>query len=295
MLFLIADAFDASLPERLRAFGEVTDDPSRLGEAHVVLIRSKTKMTRELIDRAPNLKLIIRGGVGLDNVDKAYAAQKGILVRNTPNASSIAVAELAFCLMLAVPNRLVEAHQSLREGRWEKKTLKRTELFGKTLCLLGAGHIATEVGRRARAFGMRVLAYDPYVKTHEVAELVPDLATGLAAADYVSMHLPLTPETTGLLNKSTFALMKRGVVLVNAARAKCIVQDDLKEALDSGQVGFYATDVWPTDPPEPGYFVLTHPNVLMTPHLGASSRENLGRICEETIQLLTHLKKEGKL
>ena len=295
MLFLIADAFDASLPGRLAAFGEVTDDMARLKDAHVVLIRSKTKMTRELIDQAPNLKLIIRGGVGLDNVDKKYAAEKNVLVRNTPKASSIAVAELAFALMIAAPNRLVEAHQSMREGRWEKKNIKRTELFGKTLCLLGAGNIATEVAKRAKAFGMTVLAYDPFVKTHEYAELVPNIEQGLRAADYVSLHMPLTPDTQGMLNKDTFALMKKGVVIVNTGRANCIARADLKEALDSGHVACYATDVWPTDPPEADYFVMAHPNVIMTPHIGASSKENLGRIGDETVELLTTLTKEGKL
>jgi D-3-phosphoglycerate dehydrogenase len=295
MLFLIADAFDASLPERLAAFGEVTDDMARLAEAHVVLIRSKTKMTSELIDKAPNLKLIIRGGVGLDNVDKEHAATKDILVRNTPKASAIAVAELAFALMLAVPNRLVEAHQSMREGRWEKKALKRTELFGKTLCLLGAGNIATEVAKRAKAFGMRVLAYDPFVKTHEHAELVSIVVDGLKDADYVSLHMPLTPNTQGMLNKDTFAAMKRGVVIINTGRANCVARADLKDALDSGLVACYATDVWPTDPPEADYFVTSHPNVLMTPHIGASSAENLGRICDEVVELLTTLTQEGAL
>jgi D-3-phosphoglycerate dehydrogenase len=295
MLFLIADAFDASLPERLAAFGEVTEDLARLAEAHVVLIRSKTKMTRELIEKAPHLKLIIRGGVGLDNVDKAFAAEKGILVRNTPKASAIAVAELAFCLMLAVPNRLVEAHQSMKEGRWEKKSLKRTELYGKTLCLLGLGNIATEVAKRARAFGMKVVAYDPFVKESEWAELQSSIEHALRPADYVSLHTPLNPDTLGLLHSNTFALMKDGVVIINTGRANCVARADLMTALESGKVACYATDVWPTDPPTPDYPVLKHPNVLMTPHIGANSKENLLRIGDEVVALLTSLKEEGKL
>lgn len=295
MLFLIADAFDASLPGRLAAFGEVTEDMARLKDAHVVLIRSKTKMTRELIDQAPNLKLIIRGGVGLDNVDKKYAAEKNVLVRNTPKASSIAVAELAFAMMIAVPNRLVEANQSMKEGRWEKKTIKRTELFGKTLCLVGLGNIATEVARRAKAFGMKVVGYDPFLKTHEVAELKGSLAEAVAAAHYVSLHTPLTPDTEGMFNAAIFDGMKQGVVIINTGRAKVLATDALMAALDSGKVACYATDVWPSDPPPPDYPVLKHPNTLMAPHIGASSKENLLRIGDETIELLTNLKKEGKL
>ena len=154
MKILISDAFDPSLPERLTAFGEVTDDKSQLPEADIVLVRSKTKCTKEYIDGAPKLKLIIRGGVGLDNVDLEYAQSKGIEVRNTPEASSVAVAELTFALMLAVPNRIVEAHTSMAESKWLKKELKRTELMGKTLGLIGVGRIGTVVANRARAFGM---------------------------------------------------------------------------------------------------------------------------------------------
>jgi len=295
MLFLIADAFDASLPGRLAAFGEVTEDMARLKDAHVVLIRSKTKMTKELIDQAPNLKLIIRGGVGLDNVDKKVAAEKNVLVRNTPKASAIAVAELAFALMIAVPNRLVEAHTSMKDGRWEKKTIKRTELFGKTLCLVGLGNIATEVARRAKAFGMKVVGYDPFVKAHEVAELKPTLAEAVTGAHYVSLHTPLTPDTEGMFNAAIFDVMKPGVVLINTGRAKVVATDALMAALDSGKVACYATDVWPSDPPPPDYPVLKHANTLMAPHIGASSKENLLRIGDETIELLTNLKKEGKL
>lgn len=145
MLILISDAFAPDLPDKLARFGEVTDDKSRLPEVDVVLVRSKTKCTKEYIDEAKNLKLIIRGGVGLDNVDREYAKEKGIIVHNTPKASSIAVAELAFALMIAVPNKIVPGHVSMSQGHWIKKELKRTELYGKTLGLIGVGLIGTEV------------------------------------------------------------------------------------------------------------------------------------------------------
>ena len=159
MLILISDAFDASLESKLQAFGEVTTDKARVPEANVILVRAKTICNKEYIDTAKNCKLIIRGGVGIDNIDKAYAESKGIIVRNTPKASSIAVAELTFALMLDVPNRIEEYDLGMKSGQWLKK-LKRTELYGKTLGLLGIGNIATKVAERAKAFGMNVVAYD---------------------------------------------------------------------------------------------------------------------------------------
>ncbi len=285
MKILISDAFDPSLPARLQRFGEVTEDKDRLPEVDVVLVRSKTKCTKEYIDSAPNLKLIIRGGVGLDNIDVEYARSKGIRVYNTASASAIAVAEMAMALMLAVPTRLIEAHNSMREGRWAKKELKRTELHGKVLGLVGAGNIGTEVGRRAAAFGMEVIAYDPLLKNHEFIELVP-LTELFRRADYISLHVPLTGETRGMINRETIGAMKDGVVIVNTARGQCVVEEDLAKALESGKVRAYATDVWYSDPPDPSSPILSAPNVIMTPHIGASSRENMLRIGEVVVKLL---------
>lgn len=290
MKILIADAFDASLPGRLAAFGEVTDDMGRLGEAEVLLIRSKTKVTPEILEKAPNLKLVIRGGVGLDNVDKAACKARGVEVMNTPKASSVAVAELAMALMLAIPNRLIEAHNGMKEGKFLKKELKRTELYQKTLGLLGIGLIGTEVAKRAAAFGMTVIAHDPFVKEHPVAKLV-GLDELFAKSDYISLHMPLTDETRGMLNAAAFAKMKKGVILVNTGRGKCMVEEDLAGALKSGQVAAYGTDVWTSDPPPPECPLLTAPNVLMAPHIGASSKENLLRIGDIVIEILSARKK----
>jgi len=283
MLILISDAFDASLPDQLKQFGEVTDDKSRVSEAEVVLIRSKTKCTREYIDAAPKLKLIIRGGVGLDNVDQAYAKQKGITVANTPQASSVAVAELAMALMLAAPNHVIRGHNGLAQGQWLKKELKRTELMGKTLGLLGIGRIGSEVATRARAFGMTVVAHDPFVQSHAVAQIKP-LDEVLAQSDYLSLHMPLTDETRGMINDATIARMKKGVIIVNTGRGKCIDEKAMVKALEQGQVGCYATDVWPSDPPPDDCPMLKAPNVIMTPHIGASSKENLLRIGEIVVR-----------
>ena len=187
MHIVIADAFDPSLSERLQAFGTVSEGLDRLSEANVLLIRSKTKCTAEFLEDAPELKLIIRGGVGLDNVDRVVAKEKGITVHNTPKASSIAVAELAFALMISVPNHIVRGHNSMAEGEWIKKQLKRTELFGKTLGLVGIGNIATEVTKRGAAFGMTVKAYDKYVSQSDHAEMVGSLEELVDGADYVSV------------------------------------------------------------------------------------------------------------
>ncbi len=296
MLIYIADAFDAGLPQKLAKFGEVTDDPARLADADVVLIRSKTKATKEYIDSASKMKLIVRGGVGIDNIDSAYAATKGIMVRNTPKASAIAVAEQAFALMIAVPNHLITAHNAMAlEGKFLKKELKRTELYGKTLCLIGMGNIAVEVAKRAAAFGMKVKAYRKSGQPSEFAEVKSTLQEALAGADYISLHTPLTDETRGMINKSTIAMMKDGVVIVNTGRGKCVVPEDLVEALTSGKVRAYATDVWPSDPPPPDYPLLKAPNVIMAPHLGASTKENLLRIGLEVEAMLKELVEGGKL
>jgi len=286
MLILICDAFDPSLPDRLGSFGEVTDDLTRLSEADAVLIRSKTKCTRAFIDEAVNLKLIIRGGVGLDNVDRAYADERGIEVRNTPKASSIAVAEMAFALMLAVASRVTEAHDSMAAGRWDKKQLKRTELAGKTLCLIGMGNIAGEVAKRASAFEMKVVAYRQSGKQSELAEVKSSLAQAVADADYVSLHTPLTDQTRGMIDAKLIAGMKDGAVLVNTGRGAAIVEADVASALQSGKLRAYATDVWPSDPPPADCPILKAPNVVMAPHLGASTKENLLRIGEEAHQIV---------
>jgi D-3-phosphoglycerate dehydrogenase len=285
MKILISDAFDPSLPERLKAFGEVTDDKGTLAEANVVLIRSKTKCTREYLDSAPNLKIIIRGGVGLDNVDLEYAKQKGIQVFNTPAASSVAVAELAMAHLVAIPNRLIEGHMTMKAGQWAKKELKRTELFKKTLGLIGIGRIGTEVARRAAAFGMRVIAHDKYVERSEACELVT-LDALLAEADFISLHTPLTDETRGMIDAAMIAKMKPGVIIINTGRGKVINEPDLAAALASGHVRAYGTDVWESDPPPESSPLLSAQNVFMTPHIGASSKENLLRIGDIIVSLL---------
>jgi D-3-phosphoglycerate dehydrogenase len=278
MKILLSDAFDPSLPERLARFGEVTDNKDEVAECEIVLIRSKTKVTREYLDKARSLKYVIRGGVGLDNVDLETCRERGIKVDNTAEASSVAVAELAMALMLAVPNHVVAAHTSMSEGKWLKKQLKRTELYGKTLGLLGLGRIGREVAKRAASFRMQVMAYDLLYSLSDFAFMVSSADELYKQSDYLSIHLPLTPSTERAINAETIAKMKDGVIIVNTSRGKIVDAESMAEALKAGKVACYATDVWPSDPPPSDDPLLSAPNVLMTPHIGASSRENLLRI-----------------
>lgn len=289
MHILIADAFDAKLPERLAAFGTVSSDMATLPTAEVILVRSKTQVNADLLAKAPALKLVIRGGVGMDNVDKKLCAEKGIKAVNTPRASSVAVAEMAMAFMVAIPARLIEAHVSMTEGKFLKSELKRTELFKKTLGLIGAGAIASEVAKRAAAFGMEVIAFDPFLKEHPIAKLV-GLEELVAKADVISLHTPLTDETRGMVNAALIAKMKDGVLIINTGRGKCVVEADLVAALATGKVKAYGTDVWPSDPPPADCPLLSAPNVFMAPHIGASSKENLGRIGDEVVLILQEFK-----
>lgn len=295
MKILVSDAFDEGLPAKLARFGEVFADKDRLAEADVVLVRSKTKCTKDYIDSATNLKLIIRGGVGIDNIDSAYAKEKGVAVHNTASASSIAVAEIAMALLCAIPANLIPGHNSMCGKAWEKKQLKRTELYKKTLGFLGIGRIATETAKRAAAFGMEIIAYDKYVTESDYAEMVSfeDL---LARCDFISMHLPLTEETDCMINTDSIARMKDGVIIVNTGRGKCVNEADMAAALESGKVRAYGTDVWYSDPPNwEDCPLIGAPNAYFTPHIGASTKENLLRIGDVIEEIIGQYVSEGKL
>ncbi|HIV98922.1 MAG TPA: hydroxyacid dehydrogenase [Candidatus Ornithospirochaeta avicola] len=285
MLILISDAFDKSLPEKLSRFGEVTEDKERLSEADVVLIRSKTKADKAYLDSAKNLKLIIRGGVGMDNIDIPYAKEKQIVATNTPHSSAIAVAELAFSLMLSVPNHIVFYDTTTKAGEWQKKT-KRTELYGKTLALMGMGNIAKEVAKRARAFGMNVVSYDKYVKESDLAEMKESAADAVRYADYISIHLPLTDETKEMFSKNLFDKMEKAPVIINTGRGKCVSDEDMAAALKEGKVSWYCADVYSAEPLDMASPLLSCENITLTPHVGANSNENLLRIGEEVIQTI---------
>ena len=282
MVILLADSFAPDLPARLEPFGEVVKDLGRVSEAEVIIVRSKTKVDKAMIDAAPKLRYVIRGGVGVDTIDVDHAKSKGVAVDNTPEASSLAVAELAFALMIALPNHIAEADASMKQGKWLKKELERTELGGKTLGLVGIGRIARELASRAKAFGMKVIAYDKYVQASDAADMT-SLDDLLARSDYVSLHTPLTDETRGMINAASIARMKKGACLINTCRGPVVNSEDVAAALRSGALGGYATDVYDKEPPE-GSPLLTAPHVILTPHLGASTEENLARLGDSIVE-----------
>jgi D-3-phosphoglycerate dehydrogenase len=289
MKILISDPFSKDLPEKLKVFGGVTEDKAEASNADIILVRSATKATKEYIDNAPNLKLIIRGGVGIDNIDVEHAKSKGIIVKNTPEASSIAVAELVMALMLAIQRNIVMAHNTTKNGEWIKKQLKGSELYGKTLGLLGIGRIAREVFKRATAFGMNVIACDPYVCYDQCTQV--ERSDLFADSDFISLHVPLTDDTRGIINKDTIAGMKDGVIIINTARGKLVNEADLAEALRTGKVKYAGLDVFESEPPV-GSPLLEPENVLLTPHLGAQTYENMDRITEQVIQIIGDFIKE---
>jgi D-3-phosphoglycerate dehydrogenase len=253
-----------------------------------IIVRSATKVTADVINAGTNLKVVGRAGVGLDNVDKKAADARGIKVVNTPSATSVTVAELALGHMLACARSIPQATQSLREGKWEKKTFKGTELFGKTLGLIGAGRIGTELGKRALAMGMKVQVYDPLIKECPVGNAC-DLPELLKTADYISLHVPKTDQTKHIINKESIAQMKKGVVIVNCARGGVVDEEALYEGLKSGQVGAAALDVFENEPIK-DFKLFSLPNVIGTPHVGAQTREGQERagigIAEEVRKVL---------
>ena len=291
MKILISDPFSKDLPDKLKEFGEVTDNKKEYTDADIILVRSATKATKEYIDQAKNLKMIIRGGVGIDNIDVEYARSKGIRVHNTPEASSIAVAELALAMMLAIQRNIVRAHNTTKNGEWIKKQLKGLELYKKTLGLIGIGLIGTEVAKRAQAFGMNVIAYRKSDKPSDYAKIV-NLDELLSQSDIISLHTPISEETKGMINKDTIAKMKDGVVLINTARGKLIVDEDLAEALKSGKVRYAGIDVYHVEPPKDSPLIDVD-NVLLIPHLGAQTYENMGRIGEIVIDLIRDFSKSS--
>jgi len=249
-----------------------------------IIVRSATKVTKEVIEAAKNLKVIGRAGIGLDNIDQDAAKSKGIKVLNTPRATSISVAELALGMMFAAARGIAQATYSTKTGKWEKKKFKGFELFGKKLGIIGIGRIGTEVAKRAKVLGMEVIAYDPNVKTSEYAALV-DLDTLLKQADYITLHIPKTKETEHILNKAAFDKMKDGVVVVNCARGGVVDEDALYDAMKSGKVRIAGIDVYEKEPAiENRLFELDQ--VILTPHIGAQTKEGQTRAGTQIAELV---------
>ena len=257
-----------------------------IGDYHAVIVRSATKVRKPAIDKAENLKVIARGGVGLDNIDVAYAQEKGIKVLNTPGASTVSVAELTMAHMLAAARFVGRGTAGMKQGQWEKKKLKGIELSGKTLGLIGAGRIAREVAKRAIAFGMTVMATDPYVT--EVSDVELTLTSKeevIANSDFLSLHVPLTDETKNIINKEAIATMKDGATIINCGRGGTVDEDACVEALKSGKLRAVGFDVFSTEPITGEEAILKEENVSFTPHIGASTKEGQARVGIEVAQV----------
>ena len=280
---LIADAVSPSALEVLRAepgwrviASSPTEFQAHLPDTHALLIRSGAQVTAEVLDKAPNLRVIGRAGVGIDNVDVDAATSRGVLVMNTPGGNAISVAEHTLALMLAAARSIPAASESTKAGKWEKKKFLGTELNGKTLGIVGLGNIGLLVARRARPFGMKLLAYDPFVNPEIARDQGVEMVTLdelYAASDYISLHLSLNENTRNLLSKAAFAKMKDGVRIINCARGELIDAAAIEEALVGGKVAAAGLDVFPEEPPRPGSPLLTDPRVIATPHIGGSTEE----------------------
>ena len=252
----------------------------RIGSFDGILIRSATKMTAELIEKADRLRVIGRAGVGVDNVDVPAATKRGIVVANAPESNVVTAAEHTMALLLALARNIPRAHASLIDGRWERSKLSGVELYEKTLGVIGFGRIGQLVAQRARGFGMRVLAFDPFVSAERYRELGAEKADApedvYAQADFITIHLPKTPETEGFLNDEAFAKMRDGVRVLNVARGGLIDEAALERALDSGKVAGAALDVFPSEPMTESP-LFGREDVVVTPHLGASTAEATDR------------------
>jgi D-3-phosphoglycerate dehydrogenase len=266
----------------------------RIGEFDGMLIRSATKLDAGLLAKAERLRVVGRAGVGVDNVDVEAATKRGIIVANAPQSNVITAAEHTVGMLLALARNIPQAHSALVDGAWDRSKYSGTELYEKTLGVIGFGRIGQLVAQRALSFGMRVIAFDLYVGEErfreagvERAETSDDL---YAAADFITIHLPVTPETENWLNADAFAKMKDGVRVINVARGKLLVDDDLKAAIDSGKVGGAALDVF-RDEPATEHPLFDYPNVVVTPHLGASTAEATDRAgyqaAEQVVAALT--------
>src|SRR5215469_526342 len=268
---------------------------TQLQSADALIVRSAVQVDAGLLEHARKLRVIGRAGVGVDNIDLDAATRKGIAVMNTPGANAVAVAEHTLAMMLAMARQVCRANEWMHAGRWEKKSLQGTELRGKTLGIVGLGRIGMEVARRARAFGMELVAHDPFVSvavTKEQGIRLVALEDVYAAADYLTLHVGLTPQTTGMINKSSIAKMKKGVRLVNCARGELVVEADLAEGLKQGHVAAAAIDVFAEEPPKNSP-LLALENVVLTPHVGGSTAEAQEAVGVQIAQQVKEYLKHG--
>ena len=280
-----ADGLDVVFP------GKLTQEElvAQVGDAHALIIRSGVKITPDVFAAAPNLKIVARAGVGVDNVDLDAATEHGVYVVNTPGGNTISTAEHTFGLMIALARHIPQGDASLRAGRWDRKKYVGVELKGKTLGLVGLGRIGQAIAKRAQAFEMNVVAFDPYLPAEiasEIGVVLLDLDGVFAHADFISLHSPITDETRGMINAEAIAKMKDGVRIVNAARGGLINDADLAEGIKSGKVTGAALDVYEPEPPAEDNPLIGLDGVIHTPHLAASTSDAQVTVAVEAAQLV---------
>lgn len=304
MKIIVADELPASALDLLVAEGWTVDARSGrvssdlaadLTDADALVVRSTTKVTQELIAAAPRLRAIARAGSGVDNVDVAAASARGIVVMNAPGANSISVAELTMALMLSLARKIPAADASMKQGKWDKRSLLGEEIRGKTLGLAGLGRIGQEVARRARSFDMKVIAHDPFISGHIARDFRIELVTLdelCARADFLSLHMPATPETRHIFNAERFAASKKGLRIINTARGELIDEAALADAIAAGQIGGAALDVFQAEPTTDHRLQML-PQVVATPHIAAATREGQELVGVETATALRDYLKAG--
>ena len=287
MKIVIADSMEPEVVAEISKLGETTVTPSdlmaALAGADALIVRSATKVTEDVLLHAPRLRLVARAGVGLDNVDSEACRKRDIKVVNTPGASTNSVAELALAMMFAICRKLPKADASMKGRQWLKKELTGTELMDKTLGVVGLGRIGASLAIKASALGMRVLYYDPRQDGAAAGRKV-SLDEIFASADYISLHVPLTPETKGMVGEASIAKMKKHAVIVNTARGGLVDEEALYNALKEGRIGGAALDVYPAEPYSGKLCEL--PNVVLTPHIAGSTKEAQARIGQELVARL---------
>lgn len=286
MKTLILESYATNAVARLQAEKGITLTQN-LSEAEILMIRSRTAIDEHFLSQAPNLKLIVTATSGFDHIDWRLCEKRGILAAHCPNANAQSTAELTFALILATERQLISARKNVRENRWREGLTRPAGLEGQDIGIIGLGRVGRRVAKLAQAFGMRVTAYDPYVEEdvfHSCGAERLSLIECLKANDYVSLHVPLTKETKHLLNMPTFAEMQGEAILINTCRGPVVDENALLTALDEGTIKAAAMDVIEREPPPKGHRVLTHPKLLLTPHIGAFTDSAWEKASQEAAQ-----------
>ncbi len=304
---LLLDGVDAICGEILKQRGfEVTEAPKMaqedldeiIGDYHAMVVRSATRITPKLLEKAKNMQVVGRAGVGVDNIDLDAATRNGVLVMNTPDGNTISTAEHTCGLILALSRNIPAAVASLKDRRWDRKKYLGTEVHGKTLGVIGLGKIGSNVATRMKAFGMTVIGHDPFTTHERAAEMgveMMEIDDILARADYLTVHTPLTVQTRGLISKKNAGKIKKGMFLVNCARGGIFEEKDLIPMLDYGTLSGVALDVYSQEPPSDKILdILSHPGIVCTPHLGASTQEAQGKVAEQiAVQIADAIEQKG--